>query len=89
LVRVLVGRAGEVLLLIVALGTLCVALIMLATLTHGYVLLAIPPLLARTATALGIGTVPALLLMVVRLPGPSLPVRASACALGPPATAEP
>lgn len=67
LLRLLRGRAGNLLLLVVAFFALYAGILTIPTLTHGYVLLAVPPFLGRTAAALCLGTVPALALSVMRL----------------------
>jgi len=66
-VRVLRGQARYFLLLMVAVVALYEGILTVPTLTHGYVLLAVPAFLGRTACALCLGTVPCLLLMVLRL----------------------
>lgn len=67
LVRVVRGRASYLLLLMVAVVALYEGILTLPTLTHGYVLLALTPFLARCACVICLGTVPCLLLMVTRL----------------------
>ncbi len=66
-VRVLRRRASYLLLLMVAVVALYEGILTIPTLTHGYVLLAEPALLARVGATLCLASVPALILMVMRL----------------------
>ena len=67
LVRILRGRAGYVLLLMIGAATLYAGILTLPTLTHGYVLMALPPFIIRIAAVLCLGSIPSLVVMVARL----------------------
>lgn len=67
LVRLIRRRASYLVLLMIGVVALYEGILTLPTLTHGYVLLALTPFLARSACVVCLATVPCLLLMVSRL----------------------
>ena len=67
LFRVLVQRAGYFLYLLIGIVALWQGLVMIPTLFHGFVLIALPAFVARAATVLALGAAAGLCLMVFRL----------------------
>jgi hypothetical protein len=67
LIRVLLGRAGYYLLFTIGFTALWAGGILVPTLIHGYVLMAVPPFVARTTTVLCLSGGAGLLLIVLRM----------------------
>jgi hypothetical protein len=65
--RILAGRAGFFTYFLIAVAALWQGLELIPTLLNGFVLIALPAFVARTATVLALGTGVALLLMMFRL----------------------
>ena len=66
-VRVLLRRPGFFSYFVIAIAALWEGLELIPTLTNGFVLIALPAFVARTATVLALGTAAGLLLLVFRL----------------------
>ena len=67
LARLALGRAGYYLLFAISFAALWAGGILTPTLLHGYVLMAVPPFTARTATVLCLSSGTGLLLIVLRM----------------------
>ncbi len=65
--RVLSGRAGFLFFFVIAFAALWEGITLLSTLVDGYVLMAVPPFIARTATVLCLGGGVGLLMLTFRL----------------------
>jgi hypothetical protein len=67
LFRVLAQRAGYFSYMVIAIVALWQGLVMIPTLFHGFVLIAVPAFVARVATVVALGAGAALLLLAIRL----------------------